>query len=352
MDRVFVVDDEDAVREVLARHLQGEGYEVESFEGPEPAIERAREAAPAVIVSDLKMPGMDGIRFLHAIRKEHGRDIPAFIIVTAYGDLGTAREAIRDGAYEYLLKPCERADLAHAVARAAERVRLVRARAALTRLIAEDVRVPLGAVRLNLEALEAGAAGPLAPEQLELVALTRDACERLHRLAQNLGDVELLERGERWHRRDAVDVVEAVRAAAARSEPWLVRSGAGAAVVTGPSGAAVVGDGELVGRIAENLLGAVARHGRAPRVSIVEEAGTNGDAVGWVRLEFGPLAAQAEAAGAGDAPGEAALELQFTAAATALLGGRFAIEADGAGAARAVVRLPAARQAAAAELAP
>jgi len=101
--RVMVVDDEKLSRIAMTRQLQEAGYESESFDNAYPALERLKSESWDVVLTDLRMPTMDGIRFLKAI-KETSPDTEV-LIMTAYGTVDTAVEAMRMGAMDYLTKP-------------------------------------------------------------------------------------------------------------------------------------------------------------------------------------------------------------------------------------------------------
>ncbi|OGK78947.1 MAG: Fis family transcriptional regulator [Candidatus Rokubacteria bacterium GWC2_70_16] len=101
--RILVVDDEEIVRESLAAWLQEDGYRVEMAPGGEIAIERMRSGQWAVLLVDLKMPGVDGLQVLEEARKL--QPDASVIIMTAYATVDTAVKAIKMGAYDYLVKP-------------------------------------------------------------------------------------------------------------------------------------------------------------------------------------------------------------------------------------------------------
>jgi two-component system response regulator HydG len=128
--KILVVDDEPSARSGLEKLLTLEGYRVELAEDGVEALERVNESAPDVVVTDLKMPRMDGLELLGKIREKHA-GVPV-IVVTAFGDVSTAVEAMRLGAEHYLVKPVDFAELEVAVARAIERRDL--------RLEAEEMR--------------------------------------------------------------------------------------------------------------------------------------------------------------------------------------------------------------------
>jgi DNA-binding response OmpR family regulator len=104
--RVMIVDDEASARVSLAEILRLEGYYVATAASGEEAISllEKNEDPFDLMVLDLKMPGMDGLELTEAIRKRSPGTI--IILLTAYGALDTAVQAIRQGAHDYLLKPC------------------------------------------------------------------------------------------------------------------------------------------------------------------------------------------------------------------------------------------------------
>jgi two-component system response regulator AtoC len=132
--RVVVVDDEEGMCTILRKVLVQQGYEVETFSRPDAALERLRADPPDIVISDIKMPGVTGMDILRAGRQAS----PAtnVILMTAYGTIENAIEAIREGAYDYITKPFKLDELLLIVARAAERTRLREENEALTRTLA------------------------------------------------------------------------------------------------------------------------------------------------------------------------------------------------------------------------
>jgi two-component system response regulator HydG len=117
--RVLVVDDEASARTGLEKLLTQEGHKVVVAEDGVSALERAAEQPPDVVVTDLKMPRMDGIELLKKLR-EQDPSIPV-IVTTAFGDVTTAVTAMRAGAEDYLTKPIDFDALLVAIDRALER---------------------------------------------------------------------------------------------------------------------------------------------------------------------------------------------------------------------------------------
>ncbi|MDX9856171.1 MAG: GAF domain-containing protein [candidate division Zixibacteria bacterium] len=120
-ERIIVIDDEKRMCESLSALLQGGGIEVRAFQDSPAAVEMIRNERVDLVVTDIKMPHMDGLQILKAV-KEIDDGIPV-ILMTGYGSMDTALEAIAQGAYNYLLKPVEFAQLELAVKRALEKRR-------------------------------------------------------------------------------------------------------------------------------------------------------------------------------------------------------------------------------------
>jgi len=100
---ILVVDDETQISDLLRDFLTQEGYQVLTAANGVEAISLGKENRPDLALLDLKMPGMDGIEVFQKLR-EVKKDI-GVIILTGYGTLKTAKQAMRLGAYDYLTKP-------------------------------------------------------------------------------------------------------------------------------------------------------------------------------------------------------------------------------------------------------
>ena len=119
MITILVVDDEQSMRQMVAIALRGAGYDVVMAEDGEVAAREIQAKSVDVIVSDIKMPGFDGIRLLRFAR-EHCPDTEV-ILMTAYTSTESAIEALRLGAYDYISKPFEIDELLVTVRHALER---------------------------------------------------------------------------------------------------------------------------------------------------------------------------------------------------------------------------------------
>jgi putative nucleotidyltransferase with HDIG domain len=122
-EKVLVVDDEEAIREVVSTLLDAQGYRCTVCSNGRLALDAFRKDTFDLVLSDIVMPEMDGLKLLGELRNEDP-DVPV-IMVTAMHDISIALEAIRTGAYDYILKPFEKDQLYLSVRRALEHRRLV-----------------------------------------------------------------------------------------------------------------------------------------------------------------------------------------------------------------------------------
>jgi DNA-binding NtrC family response regulator len=116
--KVLILDDESIVRKHLTRTLTHCGFDVETFEDPDRAIARIEETRFDVVVSDIRMKGMNGLQVLELIRAKSTRT--KVIIITGYISKEVEREALAKGAFDFITKPFKPNDLLLAINKAAQ----------------------------------------------------------------------------------------------------------------------------------------------------------------------------------------------------------------------------------------
>jgi DNA-binding NtrC family response regulator len=137
--QILVVDDEAAQRDILRTILSVEGFRVETAKTAAEAIAKGQRQQFDVVLTDLKMPGADGLSLVGALHRE---DPPTLVIImTGHGSLDTAEQAMKAGAFDYLIKPLEREDLLRIVNRAFDRIRLAAENRLLRQQLEERYRV-------------------------------------------------------------------------------------------------------------------------------------------------------------------------------------------------------------------
>jgi signal transduction histidine kinase len=204
--RILLADDDKVLREGCAALLRAAGHEVITAADGTAAAAALRDATVDLILSDIEMPGMDGLQLLALARDEQPR-VP-FILVTGHATLDAAITALRRGAADFLQKPVQPAQLRHVVARALDHSRLAeenrslaqqleseRMKSEFVAIASHEIRTPLAAIKNCLGILLTGAAGPLTPDQDRFLTLADQSLDRLTRLAEDFLDVARLEEG-------------------------------------------------------------------------------------------------------------------------------------------------------------
>ena len=114
--KILVIDDDASLRRVVEYNLQEAGYQVLSASSGEAGLSLFAEEAPALVITDMKMPGMDGMQVLKAVKERAPETL--VIMITAFGTVDVAVEAMKAGAYDYITKPFNRDELRLTVAKA------------------------------------------------------------------------------------------------------------------------------------------------------------------------------------------------------------------------------------------
>ncbi len=127
--RILVVDDEANARAALSEILRDEGYATETAADGFKALGKLEEFAPDVVLTDLKMPGLDGIAFMEKAKSASPQTV--FVVMTAFGTISSAVSAIKKGAENYLTKPLDYEALSAVVDRAMEKAKLLQETLAL-----------------------------------------------------------------------------------------------------------------------------------------------------------------------------------------------------------------------------
>ncbi len=135
MESILIVDDEKNYLLILEDLLSEEGYEVVTAESGERGLEIVSEYELDAVITDMRMPGMDGMALLERVHLQHP-DLP-IIMMTAYGSVEKAVEAMRKGAFDYILKPFKNEELKLTVRKAVDHYQLIKRNRYLTRELQE-----------------------------------------------------------------------------------------------------------------------------------------------------------------------------------------------------------------------
>ena len=124
--RILIVDDNREIRGILSEYLKEEGYSTDGAADGKEALTKHSDTPYDLIITDLNMPEMTGIELIREIVKK-GRDTVEFIIITGYASLDTAIEAVKAGAFDYLVKPFRIEELKVVIKNAQDKIMLTKA---------------------------------------------------------------------------------------------------------------------------------------------------------------------------------------------------------------------------------
>jgi diguanylate cyclase (GGDEF)-like protein len=205
--KIVIAEDEDAIRENLARMLKIEGFDVAAAANGKEALALVREHLPALILSDVMMPVLDGHGLLQAVRDDPLTSSIPFVFLTARADRSDLRKGMNLGADDYLVKPFQRDELLAAVharlaRRATEGQAAQRLQAEAQRLVHFDALTNLPNRRLMLERVRAaGHQAQRSSSRLALIMLGLDGLSQVNdSLGHEIGDVVLRQVADRLFR--------------------------------------------------------------------------------------------------------------------------------------------------------
>lgn len=118
---ILILDDEPIVSKRLQPALEKMGYEVESFYESAKAMARVRERTFDIVVTDLKMEGIDGMQFLAEVKRLSPRT--EVIVITGFATMDTAKESMRKGVFDFLAKPFKLGEIQEVIRKAEEHIR-------------------------------------------------------------------------------------------------------------------------------------------------------------------------------------------------------------------------------------
>src|SRR5262245_42002708 len=152
-EKILIVDDEPSNRNILRQELAHRGYTVDTANNGAEALKKVESARPDLVVLDFMMPGMSGLEVLRELRKREND--PAVIMITAYGTVERAVDAMREGAYDFITRPFEPDHIALVVQKSLERQSLKTGIEILSEEIGQRHRLVIGASPKMKEVVDA-----------------------------------------------------------------------------------------------------------------------------------------------------------------------------------------------------
>lgn len=191
--KLLFIDDEDIVLRSSKRIFAGSDHEIDTAPSGDEGLAMAMAKDYDIVVTDLKMPGLGGMEVLKALRRD--RPKTSVIIFTGFSSVDTAREALKNGAFDYVPKPFTPDELRSVIANAIE----ARKDAAgakmldLMAIVSHELKSPLAAVQTTATTLQRGYFGKLEPEQQRIVETIIRNCSYLEDIIRSYIDLSKME---------------------------------------------------------------------------------------------------------------------------------------------------------------
>lgn len=190
--RILFIDDEEIVLRSCRRIFAGSGYEIDTAMSGEEGLSKALNQDFDLVVTDLKMPGIGGMEVLTRLRKS--RPDTTVIIFTGYASVDTAREALKNGAFDYIPKPFTPEEIREVIKNALEaRAGKQRTMLDLMAIVSHELKSPVSALHTTASTLYKGYFGQLSPEQMKILETIIRNCEYLEDIIRSYLDLSKME---------------------------------------------------------------------------------------------------------------------------------------------------------------
>jgi signal transduction histidine kinase len=190
---LLFIDDEDIVLRSCHRVFKNAGYAIDTARSGEEGLHKAAGARYDVIVTDLKMPGIDGLEVLRRLKRDKPQQV--VVVFTGYANVTTARESLKLGAFDYVPKPFTAQELRDVVANALKKADDDKSTAMLDlmAIVAHEFKSPVATVHVTAETLYRGYFGNLSPEQQHSLETVLRNCQYLEDIIRSYMDLTRME---------------------------------------------------------------------------------------------------------------------------------------------------------------
>jgi signal transduction histidine kinase len=190
--KILFIDDEEIVLRSCRRIFAGSDYEIDTALSGEEGLNKALSQDYDIVVTDLKMPGIGGMEVLTRLKKE--RPETTVIIFTGYASVDTAREALKNGAFDYIPKPFTPEEIREVIKNALEaRAGQQRTMLDLMAIVSHELKSPVSALHTTATTLYRGYFGQLSPEQMKILETIIRNCEYLEDIIRSYLDLSRME---------------------------------------------------------------------------------------------------------------------------------------------------------------
>lgn len=190
--KILFIDDEEIVLRSCRRIFASSGYEIDTALSGEEGLSKALSQDYDIVVTDLKMPGIGGMEVLSRLRKE--KPETTVIIFTGYASVDTAREALKNGAFDYIPKPFTPDEIREVIKNALEaREGQQKKMLDLMAIVSHELKSPVSALHTTASTLYKGYFGQLSQEQMKILETIIRNCEYLEDIIRSYLDLSKME---------------------------------------------------------------------------------------------------------------------------------------------------------------
>ena len=212
---VLIIDDDETILDSCTQVFEKQGYQTVTARNGEAGLQTFKKANPDLVLVDLKMPGIDGMEVLQKLGKIDPDCVA--IVITGYGTIESAVEAMKRGAYDFLPKPFTPDELRIIVRRGLERRQSIRETKTLRNekekmrknfisMVSHELRSPLAAVQQNLMVITGGMAGEISANTQQMLLRMKERIKGLIGLINDWLDMSRIESGEMITHVESVDL--------------------------------------------------------------------------------------------------------------------------------------------------
>jgi len=219
-ETILIIDDDESMRDSCSLILTKDGFHTESAEDGIQGLEKIKTIKPALVLIDLKMPGISGFEVLEQIQLIDPDIIP--VVITGYATVESAVEAMKKGAYDFLPKPFTPQELRIIIRRGLERKKLIQEAETLRHekklveenfitMVTHQLRSPLIAILQYFEVILGGMVGVIQAEQKEMISKAKERLESLLELINDWLDIARMTSGSIVEKRQPMSLQEILK---------------------------------------------------------------------------------------------------------------------------------------------
>ncbi len=277
--RLLVIDDEEIVISSCLKVLRKSGYAIDSARSGEEGLRKAAATRYDVIVTDLKMPGIDGLEVLRRLKSANARQV--VVVFTGYANVATARESLKLGAFDYVPKPFTAQELREVIDNAMKSVDAAGPAKMLDlmAIVAHEFKSPVSTVHTTAETLYRGYFGSLTAEQQRSLETVLRNCQYLEDIIRSYIDLTRMELDKLEFVPRPVDVVREVVAAVVGTPEYQENLRKMKLVACYEEVPPVMGDANLLKIVVNNLVNNAIKYGTAGTDVRVDVRRANGRVV-------------------------------------------------------------------------